>query len=111
MYWDGLYSQNPPIHDLTDHNINELWLIQVNPSTCARVPTETHEIMNRRHELAGNLSMEQELKLIELINRLIARGKLQGPQVSSDSCLTPALLIGTWTTARSSIAGRRSWTN
>ena len=35
VYWDGLYSQNPPIHDLTDYNINELWLIQVNPSTCA----------------------------------------------------------------------------
>lgn len=80
VYWDGLYSQNPPIHDLTDHNINELWLIQVNPSTCARVPTETREIMNRRNELAGNLSMEQELKLIELINRLIARGKLKDPR-------------------------------
>ena len=44
VYWDGLFSQNPPIHDLTDYNINELWVIQINPSTCARVPTETHEI-------------------------------------------------------------------
>ncbi|MGO9598006.1 MAG: patatin-like phospholipase family protein [Isosphaeraceae bacterium] len=80
VYWDGLYSQNPPIHDLTDHNINELWLIQVNPSTCARVPTETHEILDRRNELAGNLSMEQELTIIEMMNRLLAEGKLNDPK-------------------------------
>jgi NTE family protein len=79
-YWDGLYSQNPPIHDLTDHNINELWVIQINPSTCARVPTETHAIVDRRNELAGNISMEQELRLIEMINRLIATGKLNDPK-------------------------------
>ena len=80
VYWDGLYSQNPPIHDLTDFNINELWVIQINPSTCSRVPTETHEILDRRNELAGNLSMEQELNLIEIMNRLIAEGKLVDPK-------------------------------
>ena len=80
VYWDGLFSQNPPIHDLTDYNINELWVIQINPSTCARLPTETHEIIDRRNELAGNLSMEQELNLIDLINRLIAQGKLKDPK-------------------------------
>jgi NTE family protein len=76
MYWDGLFSQNPPIHDLTDYNINELWVIQINPSAVDRVPTETHEIVDRRNELAGNLSMEQELRLIEWVNRRIASGKL-----------------------------------
>jgi NTE family protein len=80
VYWDGLYSQNPPIHDLTDFNINELWVIQINPSTCSRVPTETHEILDRRNELAGNLSMEQELTLIETMNRLIAKGTLKDPK-------------------------------
>ena len=80
VYWDGLYSQNPPIHDLTDFNINELWVIQINPSTCPRVPTETHEILDRRNELAGNLSMEQELAIIEMMNRLLATGKLKDPK-------------------------------
>jgi NTE family protein len=78
VYWDGLFSQNPPIHDLTHHNINELWLIQINRSTCARVPTETHEILDRRNELSGNLSMEQELRFIEMINRKLVTGKLIG---------------------------------
>jgi NTE family protein len=80
VYWDGLFSQNPPIHDMTDHNINELWVIQINPSTCSRVPTETHAIVDRRNELAGNISMEQELRLIEMVNRLIAKGKLKDPK-------------------------------
>jgi NTE family protein len=81
VYWDGLFSQNPPIHELTDYNINELWVIQINSSTCARVPTETHEIFDRRNELAGNLSMEQELKLIEMINRAIAAGAVKNPKM------------------------------
>ena len=76
MYWDGLFSQNPPIHDLIEHELDEIWVVQINSSTCTRVPTETHEILDRRNALAGNLSMEQELALIDLLNRAIASGKL-----------------------------------
>ncbi len=79
VYWDGLFSQNPPIHDLIDHNLTELWVIQINPSTCARVPMETHEILDRRNELAGNLSLEQELRFIEENNRAIAEGRIKNP--------------------------------
>lgn len=80
VYWDGLFSQNPPIHDLTDHNINELWVIQINPSLCSRIPTETHEIIDRRNELAGNISLEQELRIIEMMNRLLASGQISAPK-------------------------------
>ncbi len=76
VFWDGLFSQNPPIHNLMEHEIDELWLIQINSSTCARVPTDTHEILDRRNALSGNLSMEQELGFIESINRAIAEKKL-----------------------------------
>jgi NTE family protein len=79
VFWDGLFSQNPPIHDLIELQVDEIWLVQINSSTCARVPTETHEILDRRNELAGNLSMEQELNFIEMINRAIARGKINDP--------------------------------
>jgi NTE family protein len=75
VFWDGLFSQNPPIHNLVKHQIDELWLIQINSSTCPRVPTETHEILDRRNALAGNLSLEQELNFIEIINRGIAQGR------------------------------------
>jgi NTE family protein len=80
VFWDGLFSQNPPIHDLVKHRIDELWLIQINASTCARVPTETHEILDRRNALAGNLSLEQELRFIEVINRGISQGIFKDSQ-------------------------------
>jgi NTE family protein len=81
LFWDGLFSQNPPIHDLIEEEIDELWLIQINSSTCARVPTETHEILDRRNALSGNLSMEQELGFIEDMNRAIAQGRINGPRL------------------------------
>jgi NTE family protein len=74
VYWDGLFSQNPPVKDLIKHRIDELWVIQINSSTCARVPTETHEILDRRNALSGNLSMEQELRFIEKINQAVSEG-------------------------------------
>ena len=80
VYWDGLFSQNPPIHDLTDYNINELWVVQINPPACSRVPTEVHDILDRRNELAGNLSLQQEVRQIEMVNRLIAQGKMVDPK-------------------------------
>ena len=76
VYWDGLFSQNPPIHDLFELKLDELWLIQINSSTCARIPSETHEILDRRNALAGNLSMEQELAFIDSLNRAIRAGRL-----------------------------------
>jgi NTE family protein len=81
VYWDGLFSQNPPIHDLAYHHIDELWLIQINPSTCAQIPTNNHEILDRRNSLAGNLSMEQELGFIETFNRAIAQGAINNPNL------------------------------
>jgi NTE family protein len=81
VFWDGLFSQNPPIHDLAYHDIDELWLIQINPSTCAKIPTSNHEILDRRNSLAGNLSMEQELGFIETFNRSLAKGTVNDPKL------------------------------
>jgi NTE family protein len=80
VFWDGLFSQNPPIHDLTNLELNELWVVQINSSTCAQVPTETHEILDRRNALSGNLSLEQEINFIEMNNRAIAEGRLPKPK-------------------------------
>ena len=79
VFWDGLFSQNPPIHDLVQHQIDELWLIQINLSTCPRIPTETHEILDRRNALSGNLSMEQEIGFIEMLNKAITTGRFKDP--------------------------------
>jgi NTE family protein len=80
VYWDGLFSQNPPIKDLVDYQLDEIWVIQINPSRSAEVPTQIHQIFDRRNELSGNLSMVQELNFIEAVNRFIDRGELRDPK-------------------------------
>jgi NTE family protein len=83
FYWDGLFSQNPPIHDLLstsltrDEKPDEIWIIQVNPEGVASVPRTTAEIVNRRDELGGNLSLNQEVHFILRVNELIRRQREQ----------------------------------
>jgi NTE family protein len=76
-YWDGLFSQNPPVHDLLVAEPDELWVIQVNPQQRDGEPTTLAEIADRRNELAGNLSLYQELNFIETIDALLESGQLK----------------------------------
>ena len=75
-YWDGLFSQNPPIKELTDEEPDEIWVIQINPSELEDEPRTVAEIADRRNELAGNLSLYQELGFIEKIDQMLEQGRL-----------------------------------
>ncbi|MEJ2890438.1 patatin-like phospholipase family protein [Actinomycetospora aeridis] len=77
-YWDGLFSQNPPVAPLLDDDPDELWVVQINPTRRDDEPRTTLDIADRRNELAGNLSLYQELASIEKIDQLLASGAL-GP--------------------------------
>jgi NTE family protein len=77
-YWDGLFSQNPPVRELLDTCPDELWVIQINPKTRDREPKTVVEIADRRNELSGNLSLHQELGFIEKIDQLLEEGLLAG---------------------------------
>jgi NTE family protein len=63
-YWDGLFSQNPPVRELADTAPDEIWVIQINAPERETEPTTVVEIADRRNELAGNLSLHQELHFI-----------------------------------------------
>ncbi|WP_051214983.1 patatin-like phospholipase family protein [Granulicoccus phenolivorans] len=78
-YWDGLFSQNPPIRELHNLHPDEIWVIQVNPTTVSREPKTAAEITSRRNELAGNLSLFQELAHIEAIDKWLANGTITSP--------------------------------
>lgn len=80
FYWDGLFSHNPPLLALLDEKPAEIWIVQINPSERYQLPKSVEEIEDRRNELAGNLSLEQEVDSIELFNRLISSGHLQHPR-------------------------------
>ncbi|MDS0477901.1 patatin-like phospholipase family protein [Natrinema sp. 1APR25-10V2] len=81
-YWDGLFSQNPPIRDFLTvpdraaEKPDEIWIVQINPRYREEVPKSVEEIADRRNELAGNLSLYQEVDFIETINELIEDGSL-----------------------------------
>ena len=77
----GSFPHNPPILDLLKCRPDEVWIIQINPSRIEREPTTVEEIEDRRNELAGNLSLEQEVRSIEMVNAMLGRG-----EISCDRC-------------------------
>jgi len=74
-YWDGLFSQNPPLANFlqldVDRRPDEIWVIKINPMESKTVPQTAEEIINRRNELAGNLSLNKQIEFIRFVNRLI----------------------------------------
>ena len=38
LYWDGLFSQNPPVRDLLDARPDEIWVVQINPQERSTEP-------------------------------------------------------------------------
>jgi NTE family protein len=80
LYWDGLYSQNPPVcqfvgdtplEDVPD----EIWVIRINPQRRNQAPLALHDIDDRRNELSGNLSLNQELTFIQAVNGWVREDK------------------------------------
>lgn len=79
-HWDGLFSQNPPIDELMAVDVarkpDELWVIQINPQEREEEPKTMEEIADRRNELAGNISLNQEIRFIERVNQWLDDGHL-----------------------------------
>jgi NTE family protein len=80
LHWDGLFSQNPPVSDLMsqppERKPEELWIIQINPQSFEGEPRSTEVIADRRNELSGNISLNQELRFIEQVNEWVENGTL-----------------------------------
>jgi len=76
-YWDGLFSDNPPVEVLIrartvgPENIpEEIWVIKINP-TYKFVPERPEAIFDRRNQMEGNISLFQQLDHLQLINEMI----------------------------------------
>jgi NTE family protein len=79
-HWDGLFSQNPPVLDLltvpADRKPEEVWVVQINPQNDAAIPRTPAAIADRRNELSGNLSLNQELRFVRWVNEWVRAGHL-----------------------------------
>jgi NTE family protein len=81
-YWDGLYSQNPPVREFLsrgDEVPDELWVLRINPQQWPEhwpeEPKTNAEIKDRQNELMGNLSLHKELDFIMIVNDWVERYK------------------------------------
>jgi NTE family protein len=82
-YWDGIFSSNPPVAALLQKAAmgdarlpEEIWVIQVNRARHESVPESPSDIFDRRNHLAGNLSLQHELALIDIVNLLLDEDSL-----------------------------------
>jgi NTE family protein len=82
-YWDGIFASNPPLFPFLRSALmggkrlpEEIWVVQVNPVAIGAIPETPSDISDRRNQLAGNLSLQHELQVIEMVNLLIAEGAL-----------------------------------
>jgi len=80
-YWDGLFSDNPPIAEVIrppfvgiENLPDEIWVIKINPTRCQVVPQSPESVADRRNELIGNVSLYQQLGTIAWMNDILARG-------------------------------------
>jgi NTE family protein len=78
-YWDGVFSENPPIRDLPALDLDTIWIVQLFPRSIATEPRSPGAIADRRAELTANLSLEQEIDAIERINGFVRAGTLTDP--------------------------------
>jgi NTE family protein len=95
-YWDGLYSQNPPVRDLLDaatpeRKPDEIWVVRINPQEFrprddASIGLDA--IRDRTNALAGNLSLNGELDHIETINGWIRRHGNAHPPLAGRKVVT-----------------------
>lgn len=76
-YWDGGYTGNPALFPLFEPELpDDIVIVNINPLYRERVPTSPQEIMNRINEISFNTSLLRELRAIDFVKRLVARGNV-----------------------------------
>ncbi len=77
-YWDGGFSSNPPLLPLiTQLSSRDIIVVQINPLRRASTPQTPRDIADRVSELTFNASLLSQMRTADLINRLLAEGRLQ----------------------------------
>jgi len=93
LYWDGLYSQNPPVQlfldeDSKESKPDEIWVIRINPQEINTELTSLDGIKDRENDLAGNISLNAELDHILTMNSWISRYGTDHPLLSNRKIVT-----------------------
>lgn len=82
-YWDGGYAANPALLPLiAESEPSDLLLVQINPVESPDVPIMAHDIIDRINEISFNSSLNQELRTVALIKRLLKEEEASGHSYS-----------------------------
>ncbi|NJP05611.1 MAG: patatin-like phospholipase family protein [Chloroflexaceae bacterium] len=74
-YWDGGYMGNPVLFPLlSETDVRDLMVVQVNPIYREEVPKNARDILNRLNEITFNASLVKELRVISLMRGLVDEG-------------------------------------
>ncbi|MBV8095167.1 MAG: patatin-like phospholipase family protein [Acetobacteraceae bacterium] len=83
-FWDGLFSDNPPVQELIrppsvgEENLpEEIWIIKINATACEHVPKLPDDIVDRRNQLEGNISLFHQLRHLEMLNDMLLANAFQ----------------------------------
>jgi NTE family protein len=91
-YWDGSFSACPALSPLANYGATDILLVQVHPSYVEDVPKTAADILDRATELSFHAVLLQEIKTIDLYNRLVAAGKIEQNPVFIHSIESDAML-------------------
>lgn len=76
-YLDGAWGQNPPVSDLVECEVDEIWVVETAfPKKRKTIPRNFEEREDRHEELIQNAFVEHELEKIEKINEKLNLGLL-----------------------------------
>jgi NTE family protein len=76
-YWDGSFSGCPRLSPLVNNcESSDLLLVQIHPSQVDEIPTTAADILDRTTEMTFNSILSEEIKRIELFNKMIEIGNI-----------------------------------
>ncbi len=77
-YWDGGYGGNPALYPFFYANpVEDVLLVQINPSFREGAPRAAKDIQNRVEEITFNAAMLREFRAIAFVNELIDSGRIE----------------------------------
>ena len=77
-FWDGGYTGNPALFPMFEPEFpSDIVIVNINPLHRAEVPMTPQDIQNRINEISFNSSLLRELRAIQFVRDLIAKGQVK----------------------------------
>lgn len=77
-YWDGGFTNNPPLFPLIYHTRSrDILLVQITPMKIEDLPDNALDLVDRAAEIGFHANLQAELRVINFISQLLKEGKFE----------------------------------